>query len=136
MSPFALRPDGSIVLPDDDGEPVYYLQPDAAFDLSEFITLNRDSIQEAQDHARRTQAYRVLGECIAAGLPTPTLTRLRWDGRLVVDTDTAENFDAWVTAIAGTTDVDEHPTLGRRKSHTTSHLIVEGPWVAAESVPA
>lgn len=128
-SPFTLRPDGVIVLPDDDGDPAYYLQPDQAYELQRFIDQNHDAIDTAASQTRTARAYADLAAGIAAGMPAPHTVRVRWDGRLELDIKTAEEFDAWAAFVGpGTADVDSHPTLGERKMVTAERLHVEGPW--------
>lgn len=129
-SQFTLRADGSIVLPDDDGDPTYYLQPDQAFALEQFITENRSAIDTAVQKHRTVSAYRLVADLIGAGLPVPTYLRLRWDGRLVIDLDTDEQYDAWTSAVDGEDKVDEHPNLGRRDSKTSHYFELQGRWVS------
>lgn len=136
MSTFALRLDGSIELPDDDGEPAYYLRPADAFALSDFINDNREAISTAASKARTVTGYQVVAQLVASGLPVPNYTRTKYDGRIIVEFDEVAEFEAWAAAVDGKTDVDTHPTLGERASHLGEHLRIEGPWVATEPVPA
>lgn len=128
---FSLRGDGSIVLPDDDGDPAYFLAPAAAVELAEFINDHREDIRKAAEKQRTIDAYNLVASLIAGGLPTPKHIRTRWDGALLVDLDEDGAFDAWVGALDGTVDSEDHPTLGERAVFVGSCLRLEGPWQAA-----
>lgn len=127
-SPFTLRPDGVIVLPDDDGDPHHYLQPDEAFALATFIEQNRDAIETAASKARTIGAYNDVAVGIRSGLPTPQSTHTRWDGRLKLDLGTEDDFTAWAAWLGGTPMTDTHPELGSRRTLRGVRLHIEGPW--------
>lgn len=128
---FTLRSDGSIVLPDDDGDPVYFLAPATAVDLAEFIEDHREQIRAATEKRRTVDAYNLVAALVAGGLPTPNYIRTRWDGALLVELDEDGAFDAWVGALDGTVDTEDHPTLGQRPFLTSYLLRLEGRWQAA-----
>ena len=127
-SPFTLRTDGSISLPDIDGEPTYHLTPVLAEALVDFINENRRAITEKVQRQRTVRGYEEVARLIGTGLPVPTGLRPRWDGRVEVDLHDAAKFAEWFDAIDGMDDIDTHPTLGTRTTKTSSCLHIEGPW--------
>lgn len=137
---FTIRPDGSIALPDDDGDPAYYLSADQAFELERFIAERRDDITAAAAKAQTVSTYARLASLVAAGLPAPQYTRTTWDGVLVVEMHSEDDYVAWVECLEredGVNAVEDHPTLGRRTNVTSHGLRVQSDWVKdAEQVSA
>lgn len=136
------RPDGQVVLLDDDGDPHHHLAATDAILIAEQILDRRTELEQASQRTTvRTAMTTIAGLLADTELPQPKGVATYFGLHdLTVDVDLRTDSDLLVWAARLGCPVsetrDSHPTLGHRLTARQGAIALVGPWDHQVTAPA